>query len=88
MIDPKAARRALIETDASVRSAAKKLGVPAADLRRLIRSDPELMAVALERTERKLDKAEQIIRDGMESADPLKRLEAAALFLRGRFRRL
>lgn len=86
MIDETAAADALVEAKASVMKAAKKLGLAAADLRKLIARKPELMAIALEAAERDLDKAEQTIRDGLNSTDPLKRLEAAALILRSRFR--
>lgn len=86
MIDLEEAKQALIEADASHLKAAKKLGVPVIELRRLITRNHALMDVALEAAERHLDKAEQIIRDGMNSADPMKRVEAAALILRSRFR--
>ena len=86
MIDETAVRYALVESEASVIVAARKLGVPTIDLRRLIARNPELMATALEAAERDLDKAEQIIRDGMDSQDRMKRLEAAALILKSRFR--
>ena len=86
MIDLEAAERALTETHANVAKAAAKLGVKVADLRRLMARNPELIAVALEAAERDLDKAEQILLDGMDSGDKLKRLEAAARVLKGRFR--
>ena len=86
MIDVEAAKQALIECDASHLKAARQLGVPPRDLRRLTSRNPELMATALEAAERDLDKAEQIIRDGMDSRDRMKRLEAAALILKSRFR--
>ena len=86
MIDETAVRYALVEAQASVVKAAKKLGVQPGDLRKLIAKNPELIAVALEAAEQSLDRAEQIIRDGMDSDDPMKRLEAATLILRSRFR--
>jgi hypothetical protein len=86
VIDLKEAERALAETQASVVKAAERLGVKASDLRRLIARNPELIAVTLEAAERDMDKAEQIILDGMDSSDKLKRLEAAARVLKGRFR--
>lgn len=86
MIDLKAAERALTKARACVPKAAEKLGVTSADLRQFMAHRPELIAIALEATERDLDKAEQILRDGMDGKDPLKRVEAAARILKGRFR--
>ena len=76
--------RALLEARGSVGKAARALDVPSADLRKFVSDNPKLWATALEATERDLDKAEQIILDGMDSGDKLKRLEAAALVLKGR----
>jgi hypothetical protein len=86
MIDETVVRHALVESQASIIVAARKLGVPRIELRRLITRNPELMAAALEAAERDMDKAEQILRDGMDSQDRMKRLEAAALILKSRFR--
>jgi transposase-like protein len=86
MIDLGQAQQALLESGASVTKAAKALGVPPADLRKLMAKHRELTAIALEAAERDMDRAEQIIRDGMKSQDRMKRLEAAALILRSRFR--
>lgn len=86
MIDPEAAEKALIEAKGHVVTAARSLDVPSADLRKFVRDNPKLWAAALEAAERDLDKAEQIILDGMDSGDKLKRLEAAALILKGHFR--
>jgi hypothetical protein len=86
MIDPEAARRALLEAGGSIGKAARALDVPSAELRKFVSDNPTLRAAALEATERDLDKAEKIILDGMDSGDKLKRLEAAVLVLKGRFR--
>jgi len=86
MIDEEAARLALIDAQASVVRAADRLGVRPAELRKLMATRPELADVVLEAAERDLDKAEQIILDGMDSGDKLKRLEAAARILKSRFR--
>lgn len=86
MIDPEAAEKALIAAKGSVGKAARSLDVPSADLRQFVSRHPGLWAAALEAAERDLDKAEQIILDGMDASDKLKRLEAAALILKGRFR--
>jgi multidrug resistance efflux pump len=86
MIDPEAAEKALIAAKGSVGNAARSLDVPSADLRKFVATHPKLRAAALEAAERDLDRAEQIILDGMDSRDKLKRLEAAVLVLKGRFR--
>jgi hypothetical protein len=86
MIDPEAAEKALIDAHGSVGKAARSLDIPSAALRKFVTDNPKLRAAALEATERDLDKAEQIILDGMDSQDKMKRLEAAALVLKGRFR--
>jgi hypothetical protein len=86
MIDPVEAARALIEAKGSVGLAARALAVPSAELRKFVTENPKLRAEALEAAERDLDKAEQILLDGMDSGDKLKRLEAAMLILKGRFR--
>ena len=86
MIDPEAARQALIEARGSVGKAARALDVPSADLRKFVTDNPKILAAAIEAAERELDKAEAIILAGMDSKDKLKRLEAAALVLKGRFR--
>jgi hypothetical protein len=85
-MNPDEVARALLEARGSVGRAARALAVPSADLRKFVSDNPELWATALEATERDLDKAESIILEGMNSGDKLKRLEAAALILRGRFR--
>ena len=85
-IDLKAAERALIEARAYVPKAAETLGVTAAELRRFMARAPSLIEIALEAAERDLDKAEQILLEGMDGKDPLKRVEAAARVLKGRFR--
>ena len=86
MIDPAEAQQALVESGASVVKAAKALGVAPAALRKLMSRNPALEAIALEAAEQDMDRAEQIIRDGMKSGDAMKRLEAARLILKSRFR--
>jgi hypothetical protein len=85
-IELEAARRALLEAKGSVGLAARALEVPSADLRKFVVDNPTLRAEAIEAAERDLDKAEKILLEGMDSGDKLKRLEAAALLLKGRFR--
>ena len=86
MIDPDAARRALFEAKGSIGLAARALDVPSAELRKFVTENHKLRAEALEAAERALDRAEKILLKGMDSGDKLKRLEAAALILKGRFR--
>jgi multidrug resistance efflux pump len=86
MIDPDEAERALIAAKGSIREAARALDVPRGALSKFVAARPKLWEIALEAAERDLDRAEQIILDGMDSQDKLKRLEAAALVLKGRFR--
>jgi multidrug resistance efflux pump len=85
-IDPEAVAQALTEAKGSIGKAAKKLGVISSHLRRFVWANEKLRAAALEAAERDLDKAESIILKGMDSTDKLKRLEAAARVLKGRFR--
>jgi hypothetical protein len=85
-MNPDEVARALLKAKGSVGLAARALDVPSAELRKFITVNPSLRAAALEAAERDLDKAEQILLDGMDSGDKLKRLEAAMLILKGRFR--
>jgi hypothetical protein len=89
VVDPKAARRALVKADGSVFCAARKLGIPPQTLRTLIRADPRILAEANERIERELDRAEQALRDGLKRNDRIDRLNAALAIVRlsGRFRK-
>jgi hypothetical protein len=73
--------RALVETEGNVTAAAKKLGVPSHELRRLTWSVPALMDVALELAERMIDAAESRLREALESDDPGRRLTAAMFVL-------
>ena len=73
--------RALVETEGNVTAAAKKLGVPSHELRRLTWSVPALMDVALELAERMVDAAESRLREALESDDPGRRLSAAMFIL-------
>ena len=73
--------RALVETEGNVTAAAKKLGVPSHELRRLTWSVPALMDVALELAERMVDRAESRLREALESDNPGQRLSAAMSIL-------
>jgi hypothetical protein len=52
---------ALVACNVNVSAAAKRLHVPSADLRSLMAVSPELLALAAEKEERRLDKAEAIL---------------------------
>ena len=86
MIDAKAAQKALSKSHGNISKAARALDVPSSELRKFAAANPAVWDAALEAAERGLDKAEQVILDGMDSSDPMKRLEAAKLILKGRFR--
>jgi hypothetical protein len=69
---------ALTATNVNISAAARKLHVPSVDLRRLLYAAPELLALAAEKEERRLDKAEEILDRELNSDDP--RYSAAAAF--------
>lgn len=81
-LDPKRVIRELERAEGNVSAAARRLGAPIIDLRRMTRARPELMEVALEAAERAMDEAEAAIYEGLDSPDKTKRLEAAAYLLR------
>jgi hypothetical protein len=64
--------------EVNISAAARKLGVPSHDLRRLLVADPEILALAAEQEERRLDKAEAILERELNSDDP--RFSAAAAY--------
>jgi hypothetical protein len=69
---------ALIAANVNVSDAARRLDVPSSDLRRLMGANPELLALAAEKEERRLDKAEAILDRELNSDDP--RYSAAAAY--------
>jgi hypothetical protein len=71
---------ALIDTHANVYSAASALGVPAADLRRLTRAHPQLIDIAIEAVEQRLDLAERNLDEALHS-DDRRRRDAASYFI-------
>src|SRR5271170_877172 len=77
-----AIERELLDRCGSVSAAARALGVPSVDLRRLVGSRPLLADAIYEGTERAIDEAAQVLRDGLRHPDMSKRLAAAAYFLR------
>jgi hypothetical protein len=51
----------LVAANVNISAAARRLHVPSSDLRRLMNANPDLLALAAEKEERRLDKAEEII---------------------------
>jgi hypothetical protein len=68
----------LVATNVNISVAARRLHVPSSDLRRLMNANPDLLALAAEKEERRLDKAEAILERELNSDDP--RCSAAAAF--------
>src|SRR6516165_12296422 len=68
----------LIACNVNISDAAKRLHVPSVDLRRLMSAAPELLALAAEKEERRLDKTEAILDRELNSDDP--RYSAAAAY--------
>ena len=64
----------------NIAGAARALGVPASDLRRLVSWGP-LAAAASEKVEQAIDEAEAVLRDGLKSPDLTVRLKAASTLL-------
>ena len=64
----------------NVAAAARALGVPASDLRRLVTWGP-LAAAVSEQVEQAIDRAEAVLLDGLGSPDALVRLKAASALL-------
>lgn len=81
-LDLKKAARALKAHDGNISAAAKRLRVPAHDLRLLAQACPELVGAALEAEERRLDEAEAELMACLKSPDTATRLEAASYILR------
>src|SRR5580704_2381947 len=77
-----AIERELIDKCGSVSAAARALGVSSVELRRLVGSRPLLADAIYEGTERAIDEAVQVMRDGLRHPDMKQRLVAAAYFLR------
>jgi hypothetical protein len=69
---------ALVSTNVNITAAARKLHVPTSDLRHLVAVVPELLSLAIDKEERRLDKAEAILERELDSSDP--RYSAAAAF--------
>ena len=73
---------ALIRHDANVRNAARALGVPSGDLRKLVLIDQRLADAALEAVELRLDDAEANLSEALRCGDPRRRDAASTFMLR------
>ena len=80
-LDLAAVEAELVKHRCNVAAAARALGVPASDLRRLVTWGP-LAAAVSEQVEQAIDRAEAVLLDGLESGDALVRLKAASALLR------
>jgi hypothetical protein len=78
-LDLREIQATLIDCNANVRSAASTLGVPVADLRRLTRTNSQLIDIVIEAVEQRLDVAERNLDEALRSADSRRR-DAAAFF--------
>ena len=72
---------ALVKHRCNAAAAARALGVPASDLRRLVTWGP-LAAAVSEQVEQAIDRAEAVLLDGLDSPDVMMRLKAASALLR------
>jgi hypothetical protein len=79
-LDVEIVAEALIRHDANVRNAARALGVPSGDLRKLVLGDQRLADAALEAVELRLDDAEANLHQALHSDDPRRR-DAVSMFL-------
>ena len=77
-LEPDRVVAALTSTNVNITAAARKLHVPTSDLRHLVYVVPELLSIAIDKEERRLDKAEEILDRELNSDDP--RYSAAAAF--------
>jgi len=80
--DLKIIEQTLIDKCGCIAAAARDLGVPSVDLRRLVASRPSLADVIYEGSERAIDEAVQVLLDGLSHPDKTQRLAAAAFLLR------
>jgi hypothetical protein len=70
----------LIRNDGNVTATAKALGVPSADLRKLVWTS-KLADTVYEVAESRLDEAQQVVLDALSGADKTYRLQAAKVWL-------
>ena len=79
-LDVEIVAAALIRHDANVRNAARALGVPSGDLRKLVLVDQRLADAALEAVELRLDDAEANLCEALHCDDPRRR-DADSMFM-------
>ena len=79
-LDVEIVAAALIRNDANVRNAARALGVPSGDLRKLVLVDQRLADAALEAVELRLDDAEANLCEALHCGDPRRR-DAVSMFM-------
>ena len=81
-LDVEIVAAALIRNDANVRNAARALGVPSGDLRKLVLVDQRLADAALEAVELRLDDAEANLSEALRCGDPRRRDSVSMFMLR------
>ena len=81
-VDLKIIEQTLVDKCGCVAAAARDLGMPSGDLRRLVASRPLLANAIYEGVERAMDAAEKTLLDGLDNENPMTRIKAAAYFLR------
>ena len=81
-LDVEIVAAALIHHDANVRNAARALGVPSGDLRKLVLVDQRLADAALEAVELRLDDAEANLCEALRCGDPRRRDSVSMFMLR------
>jgi hypothetical protein len=80
-VDLEAARQAIMRYNGNITKAAKELEVTPHDLRRAISRYPALLEAQVETQEQMVDKAEDVLRETLESEKMHDRLSAAATIL-------
>ena len=85
-LDVEIVAAALIRHDANVRNAARALGVPSGDLRKLVLVDQRLADAALEAVELKLDDCEANLSEALHCGDPRRRDSVSMFMLRNAHR--
>ena len=79
-LDVEIVAAALIRHDANIGNAARALGVPSGDLRKLVLVDQRLADAALEAVELRLDDAEANLSEALRCGDPRRR-DAVSMFM-------
>ena len=79
-LDIEIVAEALIRNDANIGNAARALGVPSGDLRKLVLVDQRLADAALEAVELRLDDAEANLSEALRCGDPRRR-DAVSMFM-------